>query len=365
MAANNAQICSYIVNGDIALDPIFAPDDRCTLSPVRYPLLLEALEKQQKTFWTPIDVRLHNDIAQWRDLDEHEKRPIILSLAFFANSDVKVNKDSTARFLNEIDQLEFQMIYRNQMMMEDIHTRVYTMLIDTYIPNADDRRHLFNAVREMPSVAQKAHWFEQWMNSSRPFVDRLFATACMEGLLFSASFCFIFRICDSGILSGLQESNQLISRDEGMHVETAIIIHSYLRDKLSQSVAHEIMRGAVEAESIYVRDALTAPLPGMNAELMIKYVKFVANRILLQFGIEPLYAGATNPFSFMDKIALSNKTNFFEKTTTEYQQPSVNTTTNISGIAATYISAALPTIWNKSAANNHHILGEDIDIMSE
>lgn len=306
------------------MDPLFEEDDRSAILPIRYPVIWDLLKTQRGCFWQPHEVSLVKDIVHWKALEADEQHFIKMVLAFFASSDLIVNKNLSERFINEIKPLEIQAIYHFQEAMEDIHSEMYALLIDAYIENTDERMYLFDAVKTIPIVGEKAAWANKWITADCPFSHRLVAFAAIEGIFFSGSFCAIYWIKERGILPGLTSSNDFISRDEGLHVKTAVEIHNLLKSPIDQDTMHEIINEAVELEIKFITKALPCRLIGMNSKLMTEYIKYVANRLIKMFGYTPLYNNIKQPFTFMDRIGLENKSNFFEHRSSEYNKMEIN-----------------------------------------
>merc|ERR1712224_1001764 len=255
-------------------------------------------------------------------LNADEQHFIKHVLAFFAASDGIVNENLSVNFADEIQVSEARAFYGFQMAMENIHSETYSLLIDQYIKDKDEKMHLFHAIETIPAVAAKANWAVNWMNRDRSFYERLVGFAAVEGILFSGSFCAIYWLKKRGLMPGLTFSNELISRDEGLHTEFACLIYKLMKHKMSDELAHKIIDGAVEAEREFICDALPCGLIGMNAAQMIEYIQFVADRLLTALGHPKLYH-TTNPFDWMELISLQGKTNFFEKRVGEYQKAGV------------------------------------------
>lgn len=308
------------------IDPIFLDDDRVSTFPSMYPTITAITEKQRGCIWGVKEIDFRDDAAQWATLDEDEQKFITGILAFFAGSDLIVNKNLITRFMQDVKPYEFQAMYRIQTFMEDIHSEVYARLLHVYISDDDERKKLFNAIKTVPIVKEKAAWAEKWIASDRPYKERLIAFAAVEGILFSGSFCAIFWIRETKKkLKALTISNDYISRDEGLHVDGAVEIHKLLRDKASETIAHEIIKEAVELEGKFISEILPKKLIGINASSMLEHIKFVANRLLRQLGYAPLYPNITeSPFAFMNSICLTQKSNFFEVTATQYNQLASN-----------------------------------------
>lgn len=304
-------------------EPILAPSlHRFCLFPLQYPSVFEYYLKHQACFWTVSEVDLKQDKADFDCLTESERRFIMKVLAFFANADGIVNENLAARFSKEVTMPEARQFYGFQIGMETIHTHMYGIMIDTLVKDNKERKHMFHAITDVPSVRRKAEWALQWLSSSRAFAVRLVAFACVEGIFFSASFCAIYYLKKRGLMPGLTFSNELIARDEALHRDFATHLYGFLRTRPSEATVHEIVRSAVECETLFVRDALELDLIGMNATLMTQYVKVVADNLVQTLGYAKIY-NATNPFEFMDLIALTGKTNFFEKRVGDYQKAGV------------------------------------------
>ncbi len=301
-------------------EPLFRPETRNASLPIYYPSIHELLKKQRGCFWQTHEVSLANDLADWKKLNPQEQHFIKMVLAFFASSDLIVNKNLAERFIDDVKCLEVQAMYHFQEAMEDIHSEMYALLIDTYITDVDEKAKLFNAIREIEIIRKKAAWANKWIASDKPYNQRLIAFAAVEGILFSGSFCSIFWLKERGLLPGLTLSNDFISRDEGLHVEGACEIHKLLIDKADQIVAHEIIREAVELEIEFIVHALPCKLIGINSQTMTEYIKYVANRLMKQFGYDEIYANIKQPFAFMDRIGLDGKSNFFETRPSQYNK---------------------------------------------
>lgn len=278
-------------------------------------------KKAEASFWTAEEIDLSQDQKDWENLNDGERHFISHVLAFFAASDGIVNENLAVNFMQEVQIPEARCFYGFQIMMENIHAETYSLLIDTYIKKQSEKDYLFNALETVPCVKKKGEWALKWINSDK-FVERLIAFAAVEGIFFSGSFCSIFWLKKRGLMPGLTFSNELISRDEGLHCDFACLLYSMLNNKLPESRVHEIIRDAVTFEQEFVTDALPVDLIGMNAKLMSQYIEFVADRLLVALGCSKLY-NATNPFDFMEMISLQGKTNFFEKRVGEYQKAGV------------------------------------------
>lgn len=295
---------------------------RFCMFPVKYQDLWEMYKKAQASFWTAEEVDLSVDVQQWEMLSQSEKNFISHILAFFAASDGIVLENLAARFLNDIQIPEARAFYGFQIAIENIHSEMYSLLLETYIKDPTEKDKLFNAIENIPCVAKKARWALNWIQSSCSFAERLVAFACVEGIFFSGSFCAIFWLKKRGLMPGLTFSNELISRDEGLHCDFACLLYSFLQKKLHQEKVHQIVLEAVDIEIEFVCDALPCALIGMNASMMSQYIKFVADRLLGALGY-PRYYNAGNPFEWMEFISLQGKANFFERRVGEYQKASV------------------------------------------
>ncbi|MES2109267.1 MAG: ribonucleoside-diphosphate reductase small subunit [Bacteroidota bacterium] len=295
--------------------------DRFVILPIKYPAIWEMYKKCEASFWTAEEIDLGDDQKHWDALNDGERHFISHILAFFAASDGIVNENLAINFMSEVQLPEARCFYGFQIMMENIHSETYALLIDTYIKDATEKDRLFHAIDTVPCVGKKAQWALRWINNGT-FAERLIAFAAVEGIFFSGSFCSIFWLKKRGLMPGLTFSNELISRDEGMHCEFACLLYRMLENKLSQEAATAIITDAVEIEKEFVSDALPVSLIGMNAKLMGQYIEFVADRWLNELGYDKVY-NATNPFDFMEMISLQGKTNFFEKRVGDYQKSGV------------------------------------------
>ena len=304
-------------------DPLLSPNaERFSLFPIQYDDIHEFYKKAQASYWTAEELDLAQDIEDWAKLTGDEQHFIKQVLAFFAGSDGIVNENIASRFCAEIQVPEARAFYTFQQAMETVHSETYSLLIETYVRDGDEKKLLFNAVNTSPSIASKAQWATKWMSSTSTFAERLVAFACVEGIHFSASFCAIFWLKKRGLMPGLSFSNQLISRDEGLHTDFACLLYSKLLDKLPAATIVDIIKEAVEVEHKFVRDALPVAVIGMNAESMCEYVEFVGDRLLLALGVDKVFE-TPNPFAWMEGISLQGKTNFFEARVAEYQRAGV------------------------------------------
>jgi len=295
--------------------------DRFVILPIKYPAIWEMYKKAEASFWTAEEIDLSDDMKHWENLNDGERHFISHILAFFAASDGIVNENLAINFMSEVQLPEARCFYGFQIMMENIHSETYALLIDTYIKDPAEKDRLFHAVETVPCVGKKAEWALRWINNGS-FAERLVAFAAVEGIFFSGSFCSIFWLKKRGLMPGLTFSNELISRDEGSHCEFACLLYSMLENKLSKEAATKIITDAVEIEKEFITDALPVALIGMNAKLMSQYIEFVADRWLSELGYDKVY-NATNPFDFMEMISLQGKTNFFEKRVGDYQKSGV------------------------------------------
>ncbi|HMT28587.1 MAG TPA: ribonucleoside-diphosphate reductase small subunit [Bacteroidia bacterium] len=298
--------------------------ERFVLLPIKYPEIWKMYKKHEASFWTAEEIDLSADLKDWERLSNDEQHFVKHVLAFFAASDGIVNENLAVNFMKEVQLPEARCFYGFQIMIENIHSETYSLLIDTYIKDSVEKKRLFNAIETVPCVQKKAQWALKWINNGS-FAERLVAFAAVEGIFFSGSFCSIFWLKKRGLMPGLSFSNELISRDEGLHCDFACLLYGMLENKLSQERIYEIIKDAVENEREFVTDALPVSLIGMNAKLMCQYIEFVADRLLVALGYPKIY-NATNPFDFMETISLQGKTNFFEKRVAEYQKAGVMNT---------------------------------------
>ena len=308
------------MNKEFSSDPLLVPDDsRFVMFPIQHNDIWNMYKKHVDCFWRAEEIDLSKDTIQWNEkLNNDERHFISLILAFFAASDGIVLENLGLRFMNDIQLSEARAFYGFQIAMENIHSETYSLLIDAYIKDRDEKDRLLNAIQNYDCIKRKASWAQKWIyDDDSTFSKRLVAFACVEGIFFSGSFCSIFWLKKRGLMPGLTFSNELISRDEALHCEFAVLLHSKLVDKLSQDVIHEIIRESVEVETNFICEALPCRLIGMNSELMSQYIKFVADRLALQLGCDKIY-NELNPFSFMELISLESKTNFFEKKVDAY-----------------------------------------------
>ncbi|BDS11637.1 ribonucleotide-diphosphate reductase subunit beta [Aureispira anguillae] len=298
-------------------------DDRFVLFPIQHDAVWEMRKKALACFWTTDEIDLEADIIDWNNkLNDNERHFIKHVLAFFAASDGIVNENLVLNFYKDVQIAEARSFYSTQIQIEDIHAETYSLLIDTYIRDTEEKNRLFKAMDTLPCVQKKAKWALKWIDEAPSFAHRLIAFAAVEGIFFSGSFCAIYWLKKRGLMPGLTFSNELISRDEGMHCDFACLLYSMLENKLDKQVVQDIITEAVLFEKEFVTDALPVSLIGMNAGLMTEYIEFVADRLLVSLGNEKVY-GTANPFSWMDLISLQGKTNFFEKRVGDYQKAGV------------------------------------------
>jgi ribonucleoside-diphosphate reductase subunit M2 len=301
------------------VEPLLAPDDnRFVMFPIKHQDIWEMYKKQVDCFWRPEEIDLTKDSTSWDSLQRDERYFISMILAFFAASDGIVLENLASRFMNDVQVSEARAFYGFQIAMENIHSHTYSLLIETYIKESSEKDKLFNAITHFPCIKKKSDWSQKWIHDNRSsFATRLVAFACVEGIFFSGAFCSIFWLKKRGLMPGLTFSNELISRDEALHCEFAILLYSKLVKKIDKSRIHEIIKEAVEIEIEFICDALPCKLIGMNSDLMTQYIKFVADRLCLQLGYKKIY-NVENPFPFMELISLESKTNFFEKRVSDY-----------------------------------------------
>ncbi|KIC71182.1 ribonucleoside-diphosphate reductase small subunit [Candidatus Protochlamydia amoebophila] len=299
--------------------------DRFVLFPINHAEIWQMYKKAEASFWTAEEIDLSSDLLDWdRKLTNDEKYFIKHILAFFAASDGIVNENLAVNFMSEVQYPEARCFYGFQIMMENIHSEAYSLLIDTYIKDPTDKNRLFKALETIPCISNKADWALRWI-SQGSFSERLVAFAAVEGIFFSGSFCSIFWLKKRGLMPGLSFANELISRDEGLHCDFACLLYSRLNNKLPLETLQAIISHAVAIEKEFVQDALPVRLIGMNATLMCQYIEFVADRLLVALGSPKLY-NVDNPFDFMDLISMPGKTNFFERRVSEYQKSGVMST---------------------------------------
>lgn len=307
-----------------AIEPILQENkNRFVIFPIKHHDIWDWYKKMEASFWTAEEIDLHQDLNDWNNkLNEDEKYFIKHILAFFAASDGIVNENLAENFVNEVQYAEAKFFYGFQIMMENIHSETYSLLIDTYVKDETEKDQLFRALEVFPAIKKKADWALKWIESDS-FAERLIAFAAVEGIFFSGAFCSIFWLKKRGLMPGLTFSNELISRDEGVHCDFAVHLHNHhLINKVPKDRIKEILMDALEIEREFITESLPASLIGMNATLMAQYLEFVTDRLLVELGCERVY-NSSNPFDFMDMISLQGKTNFFEKRVSEYQKAGV------------------------------------------
>lgn len=300
-------------------EPLLTPDDkRFVAFPIKYNDIWEMYKKQVDCFWRAEEIDLSKDVDDWKKLTADEKHFVSMILAFFAASDGIVLENLASRFMSDVQVSEARAFYGFQIAMENIHSETYSLLIETYVNDKLEKDKLFNALEHFPCIKNKSDWAQKWIKDNRSgFATRLVAFACVEGIFFSGAFSSIFWLKKRGLMPGLTFSNELISRDEALHTEFAVLLYDKLENKLKKSKLHEIIREAVEIEIEFICDALPCRLIGMNSMMMTQYIQFVADRLCVQLGCDKIY-NVTNSFDFMDMISLESKTNFFEKRVSEY-----------------------------------------------
>mgnify|MGYP006095648153 CR=1 FL=1 len=292
--------------------------NRYVMFPIRDADIWKHYKKHMDCFWRAEEIDLSKDMLHWAKLNNHEKKFIKMILAFFAASDGIVIENIGMRFLSEVQLPEARAFYGFQLMMENVHSETYSLLIDTYIKDVEERNKLFHSLENFPCIKKKADWSIKWINDRRScFATRLIAFACVEGIFFSGAFCSIYWLKKRGLMPGLTFSNELIARDEGMHTDFAILLYNKLNRKINKNRVKEIIKSAVEIEQEFICKALPCRLIGMNSELMSQYIEFVADRLIMQLGYDKIYK-STNPFDFMEMISMEGKTNFFEKRVGDY-----------------------------------------------
>jgi ribonucleoside-diphosphate reductase subunit M2 len=301
------------------VEPLLKADDsRYVMFPIKDNDIWKMYKKSVDSFWVAQEVDLSKDLGDWKTLSQDEKHFISMVLAFFAASDGLVLENLASRFMSDVQLAEARAFYGFQIAMENIHSEMYSILIDTYINEESEKVKLFTALEHYPCIAKKANWAKKWINDNRSsFAARLVAFAVIEGLFFSSSFACIYWIKKRGLMPGLTFSNELISRDEALHTEFAVLLYGKLQKKLQKKRIYEIIQEAVEIEKEFILEAIPCRMIGMNSKLMSQYIEFVADRLCLQLGYDKIY-NASNPFDFMELISIETKVNFFERTNSEY-----------------------------------------------
>jgi ribonucleoside-diphosphate reductase subunit M2 len=300
-------------------DDILTPDEnRFVMFPIKHDDVWQMYKRQVDCFWRAEEVDLSKDINDWNKLNNDEQQFIKMVLAFFAASDGLVLENLAGRFMGDVQLSEARAFYGFQIAMENIHSEMYSLLIDTYIQDSSEKNKLFEATQNYPCIAKKANWAKKWIgDESSSFAARLVAFAAIEGIFFSASFASIYWIKKRGLMPGLTLSNEFISRDEALHTEFAILLYSKLQTKLSKTRIYEIIQEAVAIEKEFITEAIPCRMIGMNSKLMTQYIEYVADRLVLQLGYDKIYH-VQNPFDFMELISMESKVNFFERTNSEY-----------------------------------------------
>lgn len=305
------------------VEPLLFPrEDRYTLFPIRYNNIYDILKKSRASFWNPEEIDFSKDYDDWLSLDDNTRSFIKNVLAFFASADGIVLENLMSRFSSDVKIPEALHCYAIQEAMEAIHSETYSLLIQTYVKDVDERNNLFNGVKTIQSIRQKSEWVHAWLSGKQSFAERLVAFACVEGIMFSGSFCAIFWLKQQGKMPGLAFANELISRDEALHTDHAVALFHHLKMKPTQATIHAIVKGAVDQEKAFIIDSLKVRMIGMNDAYMIRYIEYVADRLLTQLGYNKLY-NSENPFDWMETISLNGKTNFFEKRVGEYAKAGV------------------------------------------
>jgi ribonucleoside-diphosphate reductase subunit M2 len=314
----------------ILTEPLLAPDDnRFVMFPIKHQDIWEMYKKQVDCFWRPEEMDLTKDFSDWESLRRDEKYYISMILAFFAASDGIVLENLASRFMNDVQLSEARAFYGFQIAMENIHSHTYSLLIETYIKDKTEKDKLFNAIENFPCIKKKSVWAQKWIHDNRSsFATRLVAFACVECIFFSGAFCSIYWLKKRGLMPGLTFSNELISRDEALHCEFAVLLYSKLVKKIDKARIHEIIKEAVEIETEFICEALPCRLIGMNSEMMTQYIQYVADRLCVQLGYKKIY-NVKNCFEWMELISLESKVNFFEKRTDAYALANTDKSDNI------------------------------------
>ena len=301
-------------------EPLLTPNDnRYVMFPIEYEDIWNMYKKQVDSFWRAEEIDLTKDLNHWNDkLSEEERSFVSMILAFFAASDGIVLENLAVRFMNDVQVAEARAFYGFQIAMENIHSETYSLLIDTYITDKEEKMKLFQGIDNFPCIQKKAEWAKKWIHDKKSnFATRLIAFACVEGIMFSGAFCSIYWLKKRGLMPGLTFSNELISRDEALHAEFAVLLYKKLIKKLSKNKVYEIIKDAVEIETEFICEALPCRLIGMNSILMTQYIQFVADRLVVQLGYDKIY-NVSNPFDWMELISIESKANFFESNVSSY-----------------------------------------------
>lgn len=301
------------------IEPLLQPDEnRYVMFPIQYNDIWEMYKRSIDSFWHTGEISLAQDLNDWNKLNDDERNFIKMILAFFSSSDALVTDNLGTRFMNEVQPSEARAFYAFQIAIETIHSEMYSILIDTYIKDSDEKTKLFQATQNYPCIAKKFNWAQKWLNDKRSgFPTRLVAFALVEGLFFSSSFAAIYWIKKRGLMPGLTFSNELISRDEALHTEFAVLLYSKIKKRIPKKKLYEIVTEAVDIEKEFITESIPCRMIGMNSKLMCQYIEFVADRLCLQLGYDKLY-NSQNPFDFMELISVESKVNFFERTNSEY-----------------------------------------------
>jgi ribonucleoside-diphosphate reductase subunit M2 len=312
------------------IEPLLTPDDnRYVMFPIKHEDIWKMYKKQVDCFWRAEEIDLSKDIDHWDTLNRDEKFFVSMILAFFAASDGIVLENLALRFMGDVQNSEARAFYGFQIAMENIHSETYSLLIETYIKDKEEKNRLFNAIENFPCIKKKSDWAQKWIKDNRSgFATRLIAFACVEGIFFSGAFCSIYWLKKRGLMPGLTFSNELISRDEALHCEFAVLLYSKMINKVKKSRVHEIIKEAVEIENEFICEALPCRLIGMNSMLMNQYIQFCADRLCVQLGYEKIY-NVLNPFDFMELISLEGKVNFFERLNDSYALANKNKDENV------------------------------------
>lgn len=318
-------------------EPLLTPNDsRYVMFPIVDDDIWKMYKKSVDSFWVPQECDLSKDLNDWNKLTKDEKHFVSMVLAFFAASDGIVLENLAVRFMNDVQLSEARAFYGFQIAIENIHSEMYSLLIDTYIKDNNERNKLFNAIENFPCVEKKANWARRWINDNRSsFAARLVGFAVVEGIFFSSSFACIYWIKKRGLLPGLTFSNELISRDEALHTEFAVLLYNKLQKKLTKKRIHEIISEAVEIEKEFITESIPCRMIGMNAKLMCQYIEFVADRLCVQLGYDKIF-NSTNPFDFMELISVETKVNFFERTNSEYALANKTVDNNVFDFSADF-----------------------------
>jgi ribonucleoside-diphosphate reductase beta chain len=323
----------------MSMEPLLTQsNDRFVLFPIKHNDIWDMYKKAMASFWTAEEIDLYSDLKDWEALNEQERHYISHILAFFSASDGIVNENLALRFYNDVQIPEARSFYGFQIAMENIHAETYGLLIDTYIKDPAKKDYLFKAIDNIPCIKKKADWALKWIYGNESFAERLIAFAAIEGIFFSGAFCSIFWLKKRGLMPGLTFSNELISRDEGLHTDFACMLYKdYMQTKPSEARVRELITEAVAFECEFITEALPVSLIGMNADMMKDYIKFVADRLMRQLGYSNIYE-AKNPFDWMELISMQGKTNFFEKRVAEYQKSGVMNSTKEGNVAGSHFA---------------------------